>query len=110
MEISFANEKLRRVCESTRALQRAYGKPCAKKIMSRLTDLGAAATLEDCRRLPGRCHELTGSRSGQLALDLADGKRLVIEPVDTAPPLKEDGGLDWRGVDAVRVLNIVDYH
>ena len=110
VEVSFSSPRLRRACESAADLQRAYGKPCAKRLMARLADLRAAPTLDDLRRLPGRCHELDGDRAGQLALDLPDGRRLVFEPTENPSPMKEDGGLDWRRVDAIRVIEIADYH
>lgn len=110
MDLSFANRKLQKLCESQPALKRAYGKDGARKVMARLADLAAAASLEEMRTLPGRCHELGGDRKGQLAVDLAGGKRLVLEPAANPPPEKEDGGLDWGAVDAVRVLEIIDYH
>lgn len=62
------------------------------------------------RTLPGRCHELTGDRKGELAVDLRGPYRLVFEPADNPPPVKEDGGLDWRRVTAVRILEVEDYH
>ena len=110
MEVSFATPALKKLCESGTALQRKHGQSCAKKIKTRLTDMRAAPRLEEFRHLPGRCHELEGDRKGQLGLDLADGKRLIFKPTHDPPPLKEDGGLDWRAVEAVQVLEIVDYH
>jgi hypothetical protein len=70
----------------------------------------AAAALDEFRHLPGRCHELAGDRTGQLALVLPDGKRLIFEPAHNPAPLKEDGGLDWAAVRAVRILELADYH
>lgn len=110
MEISFATKRLQRLCESAKDLQRAFGRPCAVKVMTRLKDLAAAPTLEEFQRLPGRCHELAGGRRGRLALDLAGGKRLVFRPRENPAPHKPDGGLDWRKVDAVEVTDIADYH
>jgi proteic killer suppression protein len=110
MEISFANRRLKKECESQALLQRAHGQACARKIQARLADLTAAAVLETMRELPGSCHELTGDRKGQLSIRLADGKRLVFEPANNPVPLRSDGGLDWSRIDAVRVLQIVDYH
>ena len=78
--------------------------------MARLADLEASATLAEMAELPGHCHELAGDRAGQLALDLAGGKRLVFEPAANPSPLKKDGGLDWSKVEAVRILEITDYH
>lgn len=107
MEITFADNRLQNCCESRTDLRRVYGADCAKKIEIRLADLTAAATLQDFRSLPGRCHELSADRDGQFGLDLAGGKRLVIEPVER--PSAQDGD-PWAAIDAVRIVEIVDYH
>ena len=76
-----------------------------------MAELGAATTLEDMRLLPGaRCHELTGDRKGQLAVDLVHPLRLVFEPDHDPQPEKADGGLDWIAVTKVVIVEIVDYH
>jgi hypothetical protein len=36
--------------------------------------------------------------------------RLILEPDGDQPPTKDDGGLAWERVEAVCVLEIVDYH
>jgi len=77
--------------------------------MARLKDLAAAPTLEEFRELPGRCHELTGDRQCRLALELAGGRRLLFRPSQNPVPRNDDGGLDWRQVDAIEVTEIVDY-
>src|SRR3954452_17779053 len=104
MEITFASTQLRKQCESERALRRAHGQACARKLMARIADIDAAGSLADVRTLPGRCHELAGDRAGQLAIELANGKRLVIEPTNVPLPVDQGGGLDWGRVDAVRVV------
>ena len=92
-----------------KALQRKYGEPGAKKIRTRLHALESAETLEDMKYLPGRCHELTHDRKGQLALDLHKGFRLVFQPKEQS--LTGTGqSLDWSQVDAVVILEIIDYH
>ena len=110
MEISFANCKLQKLCESEKELRKAYGSDGAKKVMRRLTELRAATTLEDMRNLPGRIHELAGDRDGQLAIDVAGGRRLVIAPRDGWPAEKDEGAHVWTMIDAVHVLEIADYH
>jgi proteic killer suppression protein len=109
VEITFATRRAQRFFESEKELRRAHGDRCAKKIMARLADLRAAAALEELRRLPGGCHELDGDRRGQLALELEGGKRLIFAPT-ASEVRREDGGLDWRLVEAVRVIEVVDYH
>jgi toxin HigB-1 len=110
VEISFADPKLQKLCESEKELRKAYGSDGSKKVMRRLSDLRAAATLEDMRNLPGRIHELTADRHGQLAIDLTGGRRLIVAPTDGWPAEKDEGAHVWTTIDAVQVLEISDYH
>ena len=110
MEISFATRKLKQLCESEKELRKAYGSAGTKKAMRRLSDLRAAGTLQDMRNLPGRIHELTGHRDGQLGIDLARGWRLILTPTNGWPTEKAEGAHVWTTIDAVTLLEITDYH
>ena len=110
VDIAFATAKLEKQCNDSKAGVRAFGPKCAKKLRLRLDDMRAARNLEDCRHLPGRYHELTGDRKGQIAADVEHPKRLIFKPAHDPPPKKRDGGLDWNKVTAVIVLEIEDYH
>lgn len=109
MDIDFKSTKLRKQCNEDKEMIKVHGPIRAKKIRQRLDDLSAAPSLETMRHLPGRCHELSGDRKGQLSLDLDGPYRLTFEPIgdniqDT------NGGLDWKLVNKIRVLSIEDYH
>jgi plasmid maintenance system killer protein len=110
VDIAFANEKLEKLCNSTKALTKAFGKDSAKKIRRRLDDMNAASELEVCHKLPGGYHELKGGRRGQISCVAGGGLRLIFKPASNPPPVKPDGGLDWFKVTAVIVLEITDYH
>lgn len=110
MDVSFASERLRLECESMKRLRRKHGEQCARKVVSRLEDLRSASSLEEMRKLPGGCHPLTGDRKGQHAIKLQDGKRLIFKKAVGASPDQADDGEDWTRVDAVQILEIVDYH
>lgn len=110
MDIIFADRKLQRVCNDRRRLVREHGQRRARKLRQRLDDLRAAETLAVTRQLPGRCHQLTGDRAGQFALDLDHPYRLIFEPDHDPIPRKADGGIDWHAVSAVRILAVEDYH
>jgi plasmid maintenance system killer protein len=110
MEVGFAQQKLAKACNSERNLVRQFGAEGAKRIQLRLAQLEAATTLEHLRELPGRCHELTGELKGVLSLDLHGPYRLLFAPSADPPPTKPDGGLDWKVVDGVTVIDIVDTH
>jgi len=109
MDIAFQSEKLRKVCNDSKKMIKAYGSDRAKKIRQRLDELRDARTLADMRTLPAaRCHELAGDRDGQLSVDISHPYRIVFSPVD--PKLKDAGGLDWERVTAITIEDIVDYH
>lgn len=110
MDILFSTGKLRKLCNDQKALRKEHGKRQADLVRRRLDDLEAAERLEVMRHMVGRCHELTGDRAGQLSLDLVHPDRLIFEPADEPVPRKEDGGLDWSRVVAVRIIGVEDTH
>ena len=111
MEVSFASNKLQKICSNAKKMRGELGGRCAEELEECLFELKAAETLADMRSLPhARCHELSGDRKGQFAVDLEHPKRLIFEPDHTPRPTKPDGGLDWQQVTKVVVLEIVDYH
>ena len=110
MVIFFATKKLLRDCNDSRLLIKRYGERTAQLIRRRLDELRAAETLDVMRALPQtRCHELTGDRRGQLAVDLDHPRRLVFKPCEPVQR-KPDGGLDWKRTTAIQILKVVDYH
>lgn len=110
MDILFATTGLEKQLTTERKLMRTYGPDAAKVLRRRLDQLKAAEDLAVLRALPGRCHELREDRNGQLALDLRGPYRLIFEPAHDPLPTNEGGGLDWKRVTAVRILEVEDYH
>lgn len=111
MEVSFANQKLQKLCNNAGKLRGEYGPECALKIQRRLDELKAAECLEDLRNLPAaKCHELKEDRAGQLSVYVEHPKRLIFVPDHQPVPVGKGGGLDWQQVTRVIVIEIVDYH
>jgi len=110
LNITFHDKSFRDECNDQKRLTKRHGVLRAKKIRQRLDDLLAADTLEVMRSLPGRCHELTGDRQGELSLDLDHPWRLIFRPADNPPSLKTDGGIDWKHVRTIEIIGIVDTH
>jgi len=75
-----------------------------------MDDLRAATTLKDMEYLPGKCHELKGSRKGQFALNLNANLRIVFEPNHEPIQKNETGGIDWEQVKSILIIEIIDYH
>ncbi len=110
MDICFETSRLAKLCNTEKKLRGKYGPRMAGVIQQRLSDLADAETLDVMLSLPGRCHELTGDRKGQLAVDLVHPDRLIFKPDHDPVPTKEDGGLDWFAVTKIIVVGIGDYH
>ena len=112
MDILFATEKLRKICNSDKALKRNFGVRAAKQIQQRLYELYAAETLADVSYLPPpRCHALKGDRAGQFAVDTVHPFRLIFEPAHSLVPQLEDGSINRSLITAIRILEVnEDYH
>src|SRR5271167_55319 len=110
MEIAFSkSDDAKNWNESVRVV-REHRAARAKLIRRRLDDLKAARCLELMRNLPGRTHELRGTRAGQFSIDLDGPYRLIFRPAEEPPPSKADGGLDWNEITAIVILEVADTH
>lgn len=111
MRIQYSDRSLHKTCVEKARMVRKVGARTAQILMTRLSELEAADSLDDMRRLPAaRCHELTGDRKGQVAVDLDHPRRLVFQPDHDPVPQKTDGGLDWSAVTQILIVQITDYH
>ena len=111
MDISFRTRRLERTFNSERELNRAYGGRTARTIMMRLAVLKNARVLSLVpTSRPDRLHQLIGNRRGQFAVDLAHPYRLIFVPNHDPVPLREDGGIDRDRVNAITIIEVVDYH
>jgi plasmid maintenance system killer protein len=110
LEIGFRTAKLKKESDDFKLLRKAHGEHRAKLIRRRLDAIVAAAVLEDLRNAPGRLHELTKNRQGQLSLDLDGPYRLILVPAHNPIPVRAGGGMDWSQITAVTVLGIEDTH
>lgn len=106
--IAFKDERLRKLCEDSKAAQRKLEDACARKLRSRLADLDAARVVSDL--VAGGPHPLKHDRAGQFAVGLAGGFRLVFSPANDPVPQTQDGATDWSQVTTVRIEFIGDYH
>lgn len=107
MEVTYETDALRELCEVRPRAARELGNSIARKLFARVADLRAASTVV---RLPaGKPHRLKGSRSNQYAIDLTDGKRLVLAPHGTSVPKLPSGGIKWDAVTKVRIIEIGSY-
>jgi plasmid maintenance system killer protein len=110
MELHFKSRKLCRACLVEVDSIRMWGPVQARIVRRRVAEVAAAENLAVIATLPtARLHTLTGDREGQFAIDVKHPFRLILEPLDEIPRLP-DGGVDLRQINAIRILEIRDYH
>ncbi len=105
MEVAYETAKLSEQFANPRGLRRDYGVAVAKRLATRLSSIAAVGSLYELGAMPGRLHPIKGDRSGQFAMDLPGGWRLILRPAQPVPTLP-DGGVDLRGVTAVVIVEI----
>jgi proteic killer suppression protein len=110
VDITFQNNKLRKLANDDRQCQKELGEKRAKLFRKRLSDLHNVDSLEDVRNLPGHYHELTGNRKGQWACDLDQPYRLIFEPHEDPIPTNDSGQYLWIEIKGVEIIEIADYH
>jgi plasmid maintenance system killer protein len=110
VEITYKYRKLEKQLTQPKELVKSFGQ-LAVKIKMRLKNLTDADNLAIMRTIPAaRCHELTGDRKGELAVNVSGNYRLIFEPLHDPIPKKDDGGLNWEEVTKIQINEIEDYH
>ena len=108
MNVSYSSKKLERLCSDPREATKMLGPASERKLRARLADLRAANRVTE---LPaGSPHPLTRERSGQYAVSLSGGHRLVFRPMHDPVPARPDGSIAWEQVTAVEIVFMGDYH
>ena len=109
MEIFYKTQKLAKVLNSNKLIERNYGKS-AKKLKMRLDDMAMIDNLEELMKLPGRHHPLKGDRKGQFACDLEHPFRLVYEPANEPLPKDDNNTLIYSEINIIEIIDVTDYH
>jgi proteic killer suppression protein len=110
MEISYRSRKLEKQLTDPKEMVKSFGQ-MAIKIKQRLKNLKDADNLGIMKTIPAaRCHELTGERKGELAVDVSGNYRMIFESLHDPIPKKDDGGLNLEEVTKIRINEIEDYH
>ena len=108
MKVSYADEDIETLCKQSKVAVKKLGMESAKKLQRRLSELHAASVVSELAI--GRPHPLEYGRTGQFAVDLHKGVRLIFKPTREPPPFKADGSIDWSQVDEITIIEAEDYH
>ena len=111
MDVTFRNTKLQKIFESESSLKRKYGPRRGIKISRHISHLRSLPNLAMVPTGgPFRCHQLSGDRDEQFAIDLVHPFRLVFEVEHNPIPRDKFGGIDKGRVTAIRIKEVINYH
>lgn len=110
MNITFANNRLKKWANNFALAQKKLGNERAAKYHQRLGDIHDVENFNDLQFLPGNYHNLSGNRNGQWACNLDHPYRLIFEPGEKPVPTNEHGTPALTEMKIVEIIEIVDYH
>ena len=110
MKIIYGSSKVEKQCTSMKSALKLFGgdKLMAEKLLSRISAIGAAETINDIRVIPSfRFHNLSGKLKGNFAIDVktkADKWRIILIPLD-----EEEKEFDPCNIDEIaKIVRIVE--
>ncbi|MEE1993652.1 hypothetical protein QPL90_19345 [Pseudomonas syringae pv. syringae] len=105
LEISYADKKIRTICDNEAAASRRLPPSVVKSLMRRLEDLSSATDIQD---VPfGNPREISGDPPGEFRLDLVEGYFLIFCAVDQVISRTPENTVNWSKVNFVKLLRIV---
>lgn len=109
MEIRFKNNKLENSFTDDRLLVKTYG-TLAKKIKQRYGELLAADNLSVIAKIPVlRLHSYHGNE-GIWSVDIHQNWRILFT-IDQDPiPILENGGVDLKTIEIIKIESVEDPH
>ncbi len=113
MDIIFSSKKLQKILNDEREMLKSCGLKRSKRLKVVMAALRAASTLSVFAppySPPHRCHQLKGNRRNQFSFDLDGQYRLLIKPALNPIPRLKDGGIDWKEVTVIEIIEIGDTH
>lgn len=108
LELAFAKQSLRRLCESETTAEDGFGVAVAARLRRRLADLRAAIYANDV--VAGAPRELQDGRRRVLTVELVGGYRIIFCANHVSTPKRECGGVDWSRVSRIKILRIESEH
>ena len=110
MKIEYKKNKLQKQLSNASEIKKAFGVN-AKRVSSRLDEIISSPNLAVLMQIPAaNCHQLTGTRKGEWAVDISANHRLIFEISQDPIPTKADGSIDTILVTDIRILETGDYH
>lgn len=108
IDLSYQDEKLRKICESPVSAKRRLGVRVANALASRLADLDAADCPCDLEQM-GLARFVDPS-SSHIVIDLPDDYAVVASINHRSVPRLSSGEVDWKQISRLKIVSIERAH
>jgi len=109
MNIVYGNNVKKQLSDSS-CIKKSFGKN-AQVVSRRIAQIEASNNLAIFMQLPGaNCHQLTGDRNGQWAVNISGNHRLIFIINHDPIPKNEDGSLIMNMITEIKIIETTDYH
>jgi len=111
MNISYKTNKLEKQLTIAKEIQKTFGIN-AKRVSQRMSELINADNLAILQSIPSaNCHQLSGSRNKEWAVDISANHRIIFVLDHESLPLKTDGSLNKILITDIKIITAQeDYH
>ena len=110
MNITFADNKLKKYANDNKLAIRKMGEQRAKLYQRRLDDMYDAFCFADLKELPGNFHQLIENRKDQWACDLDQPYRLIFGSSENPIPKDQHGNQILIEIKSLEIIEIDNYH
>jgi proteic killer suppression protein len=104
LELAFATQKLRRLCENEAAARAELGVQVAAKLKARLADLDVVDNLSQVA--VGHLRPAKDATGLELLLDVTQDIRIRLRINHHTVPRRQDLSLDWSRVSRIKILGL----
>ena len=110
MEICYGNNKIKKQLSSATEMKKSFG-AIAPRVSSRLDEIRSSPNLKTLMQIPAaNCHQLTGDRKHEWAVDISRNHRLIFEIWQDPIPKTTNNEIDTIRVTEVQITKTEDYH
>ncbi len=101
MELSFATEQLRAICESRRRALTRLGADAARVLETLLADIDACQSVSDLTALYGDHAKPSHPDKWDVTLD--GETKMIFTSGHVSTPKRKDGHVDWKKVTRIKI-------
>lgn len=104
LQISFQDEELRQLCESSADTEHGLGVSGARNLQARLADIISAENMREL--IVGKARTPAGYDEDYFIVDIGESRVVLLKSIHAKRPISDLGGIDLSRVTRVKIVGI----